>query len=171
MAWTDPKTWSVGDVLTAADMNTYVRDNEDAILPYDVTWQSYTPTLTAASSNPTLGTGSSATGRFYRIGQLCIAHFRVKAGTAGFAAGSGLYRISAPLTAASFMYTTNFFRAGGGVFYDSSAPLNYLFQVYFVGTVAMEINIDVRGTAQTDADPVVPAINDEWSGTVLYALA
>ncbi len=27
MAYTTPKTWAVGDVLTAADMNTYVRDN------------------------------------------------------------------------------------------------------------------------------------------------
>lgn len=26
-SWTSPKTWNVGDVLTAADMNTYVRDN------------------------------------------------------------------------------------------------------------------------------------------------
>lgn len=27
MPWTTPKTWSVGDVLTAADLNAYVRDN------------------------------------------------------------------------------------------------------------------------------------------------
>jgi len=27
MAWTAPKTWTVDGVLTAADMNTYVRDN------------------------------------------------------------------------------------------------------------------------------------------------
>ena len=27
MPWTTPKTWSVGDVLTAADLNTYNRDN------------------------------------------------------------------------------------------------------------------------------------------------
>lgn len=26
-SWTSPKTWAVGDVLTASDMNTYVRDN------------------------------------------------------------------------------------------------------------------------------------------------
>lgn len=26
-SWTTPKTWAVGDILTAADMNTYVRDN------------------------------------------------------------------------------------------------------------------------------------------------
>lgn len=28
--WTTAKTWAVGDVLTAADMNTYVRDNTNA---------------------------------------------------------------------------------------------------------------------------------------------
>ncbi len=27
MTWTNPKTWNIGDVLTAADMNTHVRDN------------------------------------------------------------------------------------------------------------------------------------------------
>lgn len=27
MTWTTPKTWAVGDMATAADMNTYVRDN------------------------------------------------------------------------------------------------------------------------------------------------
>ena len=29
MAWNTPKTWAVGDILTASDMNTYVRDNTD----------------------------------------------------------------------------------------------------------------------------------------------
>lgn len=27
MAWSAPKTWNAGDVLSASDMNTYVRDN------------------------------------------------------------------------------------------------------------------------------------------------
>jgi hypothetical protein len=27
VAWTNPKTWSFGEVLTSTDMNTYVRDN------------------------------------------------------------------------------------------------------------------------------------------------
>lgn len=27
MAWTSPKTWAAGDVWTAADANTYIRDN------------------------------------------------------------------------------------------------------------------------------------------------
>ena len=29
MAWTNPKTWSFGEVLTSTDMNTYVRDNTE----------------------------------------------------------------------------------------------------------------------------------------------
>jgi hypothetical protein len=29
MAWTSPKTWAFGEVLTSTDMNTYVRDNTD----------------------------------------------------------------------------------------------------------------------------------------------
>jgi hypothetical protein len=32
VAWTTPKTWNVGDILTAADMNTYVRDNTKWLL-------------------------------------------------------------------------------------------------------------------------------------------
>ena len=31
MAWSTPKTWTAGSVLTAADMNTYVRDNDSAL--------------------------------------------------------------------------------------------------------------------------------------------
>jgi len=27
VSWTNPKTWSFGEVLTSTDMNTYVRDN------------------------------------------------------------------------------------------------------------------------------------------------
>lgn len=34
MAWTTPKTYASGDVLTAADMNTYQRDNLNAV--YDI---------------------------------------------------------------------------------------------------------------------------------------
>jgi hypothetical protein len=29
MAWTDPKTWDVGEVLTASDLNTHLRDDLD----------------------------------------------------------------------------------------------------------------------------------------------
>jgi hypothetical protein len=31
VAWTNPKTWSFGEILTSTDMNTYVRDNTDEL--------------------------------------------------------------------------------------------------------------------------------------------
>jgi len=31
MAWTSPKTWSSGELITAAMLNTYVRDNQTAL--------------------------------------------------------------------------------------------------------------------------------------------
>jgi hypothetical protein len=36
MAWTSPKTWTVGEVLTAADMNEQVRDNMNALRQVDI---------------------------------------------------------------------------------------------------------------------------------------
>ena len=43
MSWTNPKTWSFGEVLTSADMNTYVRDNTEALFN--------TPEFIASDSN------------------------------------------------------------------------------------------------------------------------
>jgi hypothetical protein len=31
MAWTTPKTWNTGDLVTATDLNTHLRDNLDAL--------------------------------------------------------------------------------------------------------------------------------------------
>lgn len=36
MAWTAPRTWQVGEVVTAAQLNTHVRDNLMAVVPVGV---------------------------------------------------------------------------------------------------------------------------------------
>jgi hypothetical protein len=43
MAWTSPRTWVSGEVVTAALLNTHVRDNLKAI---GDPWGTWTPTLT-----------------------------------------------------------------------------------------------------------------------------
>lgn len=48
MAWTNPRTWVSGEVLTAALLNTHLRDNLLAL--GSPVWQSYTPTLTNVSA-------------------------------------------------------------------------------------------------------------------------
>lgn len=62
----------------------------------------FTPTLTATTTNPTLGSGSTSTGRYtLRNGIWCDVVFTIKFGSSGAAAGSGQYLIAAPFTAAN----------------------------------------------------------------------
>lgn len=64
--------------------------------PYAI--QSYTPQFTATTTNPTLGTGGTLTGFYYRIFDQIYTWGEVKFGT-GFAVGSGVYLISLPFNA------------------------------------------------------------------------
>jgi len=79
---------SAGQVLTAATMNSI-----------GAAWETWTPALTASTTNPTLGTGSSQTGQYGRINKIVIGNGAISFGTAGVAAGSGLYFFSIPVTA------------------------------------------------------------------------
>ena len=79
---------SSGQVLTAAKLQ-----------EIGAAWESFTPALTAATTNPTLGTGGSTAGRYGRIQKVVVGIGLVSFGTAGTAAGSGLYYVSLPITA------------------------------------------------------------------------
>lgn len=66
MAWTSPRTWTSGEVPTAAIFNTHVRDNLKAI---GDAWTAWSPTLVAT----TIGNGSTVS-RYMQAGKL--VHFR-----------------------------------------------------------------------------------------------
>lgn len=62
----------------------------------------YTSTLTAATTNPTLGTGGSASGRYTLFGgKFCALHCTITFGTSGANAGSGQYLIALPFACSS----------------------------------------------------------------------
>ena len=100
MAWTTPGTATAGEVLTAAFWNTNVRDNLNALGNIFGAATTYTPSLTASTTNPTLGSGGSflQDGSYYRLGFLVYGHALLRFGTSGASAGSGTYRISLPQT-------------------------------------------------------------------------
>ena len=79
-----------GQVLTAATLNTI-----------GAAWVDFTPTLTASTTNPTLGTGSSATGRYGQVNKIVCGQGQINFGTAGVSGGSGFYFVSLPITAQS----------------------------------------------------------------------
>lgn len=91
---------------------------------FDVLWESYTPVLTAVTTNPTLGAGSSASGRFCKLGTLGIIQASFSFGT-GAAAGSGTYRISLPSAIKFRVGALNTGGPAGSVFvYDSSSGIH-----------------------------------------------
>ncbi len=64
-------------------------------------YTSYTPTLTASTTSPTLGTGSSATGYYKQIGRMVHGYASIVWGSSGTAAGSGYYGLLLPVEPAN----------------------------------------------------------------------
>lgn len=61
----------------------------------------YVPTLTASTTNPTLGSGSTQSGWWKRIDNMVRGGAFVRFGTSGVAVGSGTYFVSLPFPADS----------------------------------------------------------------------
>lgn len=56
----------------------------------------WTPTLTASTTDPTLGSGATRHGRVARLGRLVMVTATVIFGSSGVSAGAGTYRLSYP---------------------------------------------------------------------------
>lgn len=177
MAWTTPQTYAVGQLLTAADMNTFQRDNFDATLPYGVTTQTYTPSLQAATTNPTLGSGSTQQGAYYRTGRWVFVHFFIRFGTSGTAAGSGGYFVSLPVSANTTNLTSSTTArtgspVGSGIIHDDSAPAATQTSVLTLRDASTAgIQPATGGTPVSDSNPWVWAASDLISGVVKYPAA
>lgn len=100
---------SSGQVLTAATMNSI-----------GAAYETWTPALTASTTNPTLGTGSSQTGRYGRVNKSVYGTGQISFGTSGVAAGSGFYYVSLPVQAQTLGQIVGTWQG-----YDSSAASVY----------------------------------------------
>lgn len=82
----------------------------------------YTPALTASGTNPNLGAGGAAVGKWWRDGEFVVVEFGFSFNGAGVAAGSGTYLVSLPFSLSSAHAAYCSF--GGGNIYDASASSN-----------------------------------------------
>lgn len=136
-------------------------------------WQDYTPVLTASTTNPTLGTGSSAQARYQRQYGLVTYQGIIQFGTSGTAAGSGEYRISLPVTAQTGI---SFRRIGVVNAYDSSAGDTCILTGYLASSATAEAffsNTWPLGTLTKlgAAQPMAWAASDEIFFTFTYEAA
>jgi hypothetical protein len=101
-------------------------------------WTSYTPTLTASTTNPNLGSTGSTTGAYCRIGKLVVFRVRISFGGTGVNAGSGYYRVALPVTGASVTGNPG---NGSAWMYDASAGARHI-GVPAIETSVLEIIIN-----------------------------
>lgn len=91
-----PKTWVVGETVSAALLNQEIRDQWNSVLG---AWSTYTPTWTAVSTNPNIGNGS-ITGRYIKIGRTVTVSLMLTIGSTT-TLGSGNYLFGVPFPAAA----------------------------------------------------------------------
>jgi hypothetical protein len=91
-----PKTWIVGETVSAALLNQEIRDQWNSVLD---PWTTYTPGWTAATTNPVIGNGT-LTGRYMKVGR--TVHLSINlVGGATTTWGAGAYSFAAPFASAN----------------------------------------------------------------------
>jgi len=150
-----------GETVTAALMNTHVRDNFDAI---GGAWTSYTPTLAQGASTNIAKTVNYA--KYLSIGKLVICQVRVAATAAG-TAGSGI-SISLPVTAATsitFVGTGSY--GDGGTLYPATA-----FLASTTTLTLVRVDVSSTGGNPIGADPnIAVASGDIYWASFMYEAA
>lgn len=126
MAFTTPRTWVPGEVLTASLLNTHLRDN---LLAMTGAWTAYTPTWTATGGGASLGNGS-LTGRYSGVGK--TVHFYISFGIGSTTAlGSGRWDFSLPVASIGYSPTSHLLGVGNAK--DTGVRL-YRLDTMFVDT-------------------------------------
>lgn len=133
-----------------------------------VGWQSWTPALTASTTNPTLGSGSEQKGRWRRVENLVIATAKIKFGTSGTNPGSGTYSVSLPVPAA--VSGSDGGAIGYGWIGDASVGdlRTCVYRPFFANSKAEVYFTGVASNAVTNAVPWTWAANDELWATFVY---
>lgn len=128
----------------------------------------FSPTLYATTTNPTMGTGPTNACRFMRHGTHCVAHMYIKFGTS-MAAGSGIYEMDVPVDLAADLSVSDEQIVGWGIAKDDSTG-----QVYSVvarAISATRVRFEVHG-ATGDMDNTTPLTWGDsdivFNGTLSY---
>lgn len=131
-------------------------------------WTSYTPTLTATTSNPTLGSGSTRSGAYMQVGKMVTVRATVKFGTSGTAAGSGTYEISLPVTAKTI---TTGRQQGTATFFDNSANDFGDGAVFIDNGATTKAKLSMDSTVVTNSAPWTWGASDQIDFTMTYEAA
>lgn len=130
----------------------------------------YTPVLTAASGNPALGTGSTASGRYTLFnGNWCTYRGAIQFGSSGATSGTGQYFISLPFNSSANI-SVGVANIGGAYLRDNSGPAIAQALVYAAAS-ANAFSLVANNTTVSSTVPWTWANSDAISWTLTYEIA
>ena len=153
MSWTAPKTdWATAYLVTAADMNLYLRDNLACVGDH-MGFSTWAPALsiTSGSTAPGLGDAAVQDGSWLRAGTTvsglvhgsCLIRF-----SSNSAAGTGIYTITLPLNASS-SDTARQNVVGFGAIYDASGADTHHVVCVQHSSAVFKMKYATTGSAET----------------------
>ncbi|TCJ23016.1 hypothetical protein [Nocardioides jejuensis] len=101
---TTPRTWVAGELVTAAELNTEIRD---AFAGLQAAWTAFTPSWTGSSSNPAIVNGTIA-GGYMQVGKTVHFWIEITMGTST-TYGTGNWQLTLPVPEAAhrWLFTGN----------------------------------------------------------------
>jgi hypothetical protein len=128
---------------------------------------SHTPVLTATTTNPVLGSGSSVAGRYLRFGgYMCTYWGKIRFGTSGVSAGSGSYLVSLPFPAAASAVDIT---TGSAMLRDDNTG-SITMGACYLGSGASTLSL-LTTSIVSNAQPWAWAPNDYFYWNITYEIA
>lgn len=161
MAWVPPRVWS-NETITDTKLNE-ISASLNAL--GGSTWSSYTPIWSATTTPPTMGT-TIISGAYRENGGSVECEIVATVGS-GFAAGSGIYTFTLPVTAGA---VANQVLRGNAHFFDASGPGFWDYVAIRAGGVGVGLTVVLvsNNTRMSASVPVVPAAGDVISIALEY---
>ncbi len=169
MTWTTPRTWAVGETVTAANLNTYVSNNLSDLRTSWNAWTAWTPAITGY----TAVTYTSQVGLYQQVGKIVTARAYILIAT--LTPGSALLSFNLPVSAAAStggqLVGSSRFRSNAGT--NSSGVV---MSAVAGGTTASVLTHSPGGAATTllnwtGAVPAGQVAGDSWWFTLTYEAA
>ena len=126
----------------------------------------WTPSLTAVTTNPNLGSGATITGNLHRNGRFIWHTFDLSFGTSGTSAGSGQYRIEGM----TFDVDTSSTPTGAvvGFMQLNNSGTNFYAFIKVATSTQLTMNTSGDYAAVTAAAPFAPGASDFLRGSFGY---
>lgn len=168
----DESIKATGPFVGWAAQNTINMDIIDTL--FRASTHTWTPTWTAASGGFTLGAGGFSEGKYLRIWpKMVIGHFRLFVGAAGFAPGTGLYKMTLPIQPNTEFTTFNQEVPIGKanlLDFDTVANCSLLIAMFDIATGQATLR-SPGGNYFQPTNPITLAQNDRVSGYFMYPVS